>query len=223
MATTQFILDYLRDLAAHNDRQWFAEHRADYDTAQQAFRAIVGDMKERIAAFDPAVAPVEVKDTLYRIYRDTRFSPDKAPYKRHLGSYINPRGKKSMHGGYYLHLQPGDNSCLAVGSYCLTPQVLRALRWSIVNEAERFHRIVSDSALADLHAVMGEERLKTCPAGFPRDFRYPDYLRPRIYDLFVPLPDAFFADSRWQERAADAFRTMKPFMDFVNETVDDYL
>ncbi len=216
------IFNFLKDINEHNDREWFNANRAYYEKAREKFTALAEEMIAKISAFDPAVAGIPVKDTLYRFYRDTRFSPDKSPYKRHFGSYINPHGKKSLHGGYYLHLQPGQ--CLiAVGAYALPSNVLKAVRWSIVNEKERFHTILTEPELAALHPVMGETHLKTCPAGFPRDFAYPEYLRPREYDLSVPLPDAFFRQKDLTAKAAHVFRLLKPFLDFVNETVDDYI
>lgn len=129
------IFSFLADVAANNNREWFAENRHRYADASGRFTAIAEDMISRIARFEPAVAGLPVKSTLYRFYRDTRFSPDKSPYKRHFGCYINPCGKKSAHGGYYLHLQPG--SCmLCVGTYelpspCCAP-CARAL-WTIRN------------------------------------------------------------------------------------------
>lgn len=216
------IFSFLTDIAANNDRRWFAEHRDRYEAALAAFTAIAADMKRRIAAFDPTVAAVDVKDTLYRFYRDTRFSADKSPYKNHFGTYINARGKKSTHGGYYLHLQPGECG-LSVGTYCLPPQVLRAVRMSIVAEPERFRDLLCAPELAALHPQLGINHLKTLPKGFPRDFPYPEYLRPCDYALTVALPDSFFFTADWAGRAAGIFRLMKPFLDFVNDTVDDYI
>ena len=86
------ILDFLKDIAAHNDREWFHAHRDRFDAAYARFTAVATDMIARIGRFDPAVAGLPVKTTLYRFYRDTRFSPDKSPYKRHFGCNSNPRG-----------------------------------------------------------------------------------------------------------------------------------
>lgn len=216
------IFDFLTDIAANNDREWFAAHRDRYDAAAARFAAIADDMIGRIARFDATVAGIPVKSTLYRFYRDTRFSPDKSPFKRHFGTYINPRGKKSLHGGYYLHLQPG-NCMVAVGAYGLPSDVLRAVRQSIVAEPETFHALVTDPLLTAHGVRLGETYLKTVPKGFPRDFKYPEYLRPREYDLSVGLPDDFFFQAQWADRAADLFKAMKPFLDFVNDTVDDYI
>ena len=218
----QDIFDFLKAIAANNDRSWFAAHREDYEKAHAKFSAIAADMIERIGRFDHTVCGLQVKDTLYRFYRDTRFSNDKSPFKRHLGTYINPRGKKSPHGGYYLHIEPG--ACMiCVGTYELPSPILRAVRQSIVDYIDRFHALMTEPALTALAPQLGETYLKTLPAGFPRDFAYPQYLRPKQYDLSVFLPDSFFLQKGWEEEAAGIFHTMKPFLDFVNDTVDDYL
>lgn len=216
------IFRFLSDIAIHNDREWFHAHRHLYEEAQAEFVRIVETMIGHIGRFDSEVVGLPVKSTLYRFYRDTRFSSDKSPYKRHLGAYINPRGKKSSHGGYYLHLEP-SNCLLAGGAYCLEMPVLRAVRQSIVDRTDEFRAIVENAAFKALFPVLGETRLKTLPAGFPRDFPYPDYLRPKDYSVCHRVPDAFFLSPDWAERAAGIFRTMKPFLDFVNDTVDDYL
>lgn len=216
------IFKFLKDIAAHNDREWFHAHRDRFDAAYARFTAVAEAMIARIAQFDPDVAGLPVKGTLYRFYRDTRFSADKSPYKRHFGSYINPRGKKSPHGGYYLHFEPG-HSLVACGAYCLPPAILRAVRRSIVDRTDEFRAIVEAPHFADAFPTIGMERLKTVPAGFPRDFSYPQYLRPKDYSVWHNLDDSFFLRPGWEDRAADLFREMKPFLDFVNDTIDDYL
>ncbi len=218
----EYIFSFLRDIAVHNDREWFAANRSRYDEAMARFTAMAEGMIARVGQFEPAVTGMPVKQTLYRFYRDTRFSPDKSPYKRHFGCYINPKGKKSLHGGYYFHIEPG-NCLLAVGAYGLPSPVLRAVRWSIVNETERFHATLAGKELAKLKPVLGETYLKTVPAGFPRDFSHPEYLRPKEYDLWLSLPDEAFLAPGWQDETARIFRLMKPYLDFINETVDDYI
>lgn len=122
----EICLQYLRQIAVNNNREWFHEHRDLYDEARAAFESMVHDLIVRIAAFDPSVQYLTVADCTYRFYRDTRFSPDKSPYKRHFGAYINARGKKSNHGGYYMHLEP-EGCLVAGGAYCLPSDVLRAV------------------------------------------------------------------------------------------------
>lgn len=216
------VLRFLAKIAVHNDREWMAAHRAEYDEARAAFEDLTADLIRALAEVDPAVAPLTVRDCTYRFYRDTRFSPDKSPYKRHMGTYVNPRGKKSPHGGYYLHLQPG--ACeIAGGAYCLEPKLLRAVRESVVDRTDEFRAIVEESRFRTLFPVIGLDRVKTMPKGFPRDFPWPDYIRCKDYCVGHAVGDAFFDDPDWMERAVDEFRVMKPFLDFVNDTIDDYL
>ena len=216
------ILQFLTDITKNNQREWFHEHRDRYDAAHAEFEKMVEKMIAAIARFDPAMSAVTVKSTLYRFYRDTRFSLDKAPYKRHFGSYMNPRGKKSPHGGYYLHLQPG--ACMiGGGAYCLDSPILKAVRTHIMEQVDEFREIVEAPDFRTLFPVIGDEHLKTMPAGFPRDFAYPQYLRPKNYAVMHVVPDAFFFQEDWVEQAAAQFRVMKPFLDFVNDTIDDYI
>lgn len=215
------IFAFLRNIAAHNDREWFKAHRAEYDEARAIFEDMAQTLINRISTFDPEVANVEVNNTLYRFYRDTRFSPDKSPYKRHFGTYINTMGKKSIHGGYYFHIEP-DNSMAACGSYWLPSDALYAVRNSIVVEIDRFRSIVENPEFKSLYPTIGIEHLKTLPKGFPRDFPYPEYIRPKDYALCTTLTENDILADDWADTVAYRFKVLKPFLDFINETVDDY-
>ncbi len=215
------ILGFLKDVAAHNDREWFAGNKGRYEEARGFFEEMVQVLIHRLAAFDGSVAHLAVKDCTYRFYRDTRFSEDKSPYKLHFGAYVSARGKKSWHGGYYLHLQPG-RCLLAGGAWCLPSPILKAVRRSIVDEADEFRSIVEAADFKAAFPVIGEARLKTLPKGFPKDFPYPDYLRPKDYSVCHAVPDDFFRGEDWADRAAGIFALMKPFNDFVNYTIDEY-
>ena len=216
------ILQFLADIKVNNTREWFQENRGRYDDIHIAFEKIVERLIDALTCFDPQVSMVTVKSTLYRFYRDTRFSPDKSPYKRHLGSYINPRGKKSQHGGYYLHFEPG-NCMIGGGAYCLESPLLKAVRTRIMNDIDEFRAIVEEPAFYDLFPIIGEDHLKTMPVGFPRDFPYPQYLRPKNFAVLHRLSDEFFFQDDWITQVAGYFQIMKPFLDFVNETIDDYI
>ena len=193
------ILDFLKDVAAHNDRGWFAGHKGQYEEACGFFEEMVQALIHRIAAFDGSVAHLTVKD---------------------FGAYINACGKKSWHSGYYFHLQPGE-CLLAGGSWCLPSPILKAVRQSIVDEVDEFRSIVEAADFKAAFPVIGETHLKTLPKGFPKDFPYPDYLRPKDYSVCHTVPDDFFRDENWLDRTAEIFELMKPFNDFVNYTIDE--
>ena len=215
------IFQFLKNLAANNNREWFNEHRDEYETARTEFENLLAAVISRIGLFDESIRGVQVKDCTYRIYRDTRFSSDKTPYKIHFGGYINAKGKKSDHCGYYVHIQNG--SCmLAGGSLCLPPNILKAVRQSIYDNIDEYIAIVEDPEFKKYFPVIGEDFLKTAPKGFPKDFKYIDYLKCKEYTCAYNVPDEFFLAPDFLDKTEDAFRQFKRFADFINYTIDDF-
>ena len=221
MNDIDIIYKFLRDIAAHNDRAWFADHRDEYDRARAIFEHMAEQIIAGLSTIDPSVGHLGVKDCTYRFYRDTRFSEDKSPYKRHFGLYIAAHGKKAFHGGYYLHIEP-EACMLAGGAYCLPTDILRAVRQSVVDEIDEFRSIVEEPEFRRLFPTLGMDRVKTVPKGFPRDFPFPEYIRPKDYSLGTAIPDDFLRQTDWLQQTLHVFEVMKPFLDFINYTIDDY-
>ena len=226
------IMDFLREIMMNNNRPWFQEHKAEYQAARAEFESGIAKAIARIAEFDESIAHVTVKDTTYRFNRDTRFSLDKSPYKNHFGSFINARSKKSLRGGYYIHLEP-DQCVLAVGNYWLPTNILTSCRNEIMANEEEWLRCVESKAFKkyydapeDVHwespQGFGIEKLKTCPAGFPRDYPHLRYLRLKDYCAWHRVDESFFEGDRWLDEMAKMFMAGKPMMDFTNSVIDDY-
>lgn len=220
-ANISFIFQYLKELYENNNRQWFNEHKEDYQKARLNFESLISSLINRIALFDDSVKGIQPQDCLYRIYRDTRFSLDKTPYKTHMGGYVNAKGKKSVHCGYYVHIENG-NCLLAGGSLCYPPFILKALRQSVYDNIDEFRNIVEDPQFKQYFPVIGETFLKTAPKGFPKDFEYLDYLKCKEYTCTCYLSDNVFLAPDFLDKAEDIFRQLKRFADFVNFTIDDY-
>ena len=228
----KLIIGFLRDVMANNNRAWFQEHRADYDAARREWETGVEQARERIIGFDPGIAQQPLKDCTYRFYRDTRFSPDKSPYKNHFGAYFNAHGKKALRGGYYVHVQP-DGCLLAVGNYWLPTNILTSCRneimaneteWLRCVESREFRRYFEAPEEADWESPQGFglTKLKTCPSGFPRDYKHVRYLRQKDYCAWHHVPESFFEDDGWIDEMERIFRAAKPMMDFTNAVIDDY-
>ena len=215
------IFQFLKDLAANNNREWFQGHKDEYLKAQKEFEELLTAIIARISLFDESIVGIQAKDCTYRIYRDTRFSSDKTPYKIHLGGYINTRGKKSEHCGYYVHIEH-DNCMLAGGSWCLESKVLKAVRQSIYDNIDEYREIVEDPAFKQYFPVIGENHLKTAPKGFPKDFEYIDYLKCKDYTCAYMVPDAFFLAPDLLDKVEGVFKQLKRFADFTNFTIDDF-
>ena len=121
------ILGFLEAIRENNNREWFLENKKEYQAVRKIFEKDVEKLIERISLFDASISHITVKDATYRFNRDTRFSPDKSPYKRHFGAYIAAHGKKAFHGGYYIHVEPG-NCFVACGNYYLPTNILTSCR-----------------------------------------------------------------------------------------------
>lgn len=225
------ILNFLDNVRRNNNRQWFQANKDEYLAVRADFENAVGELINSISKFDSTVSHITVKDATYRFNRDTRFSEDKSPYKRHFGAYIAAHGKKKLHGGYYVHLEPG-NCMLACGSYFLPTNILTSCRNEIIANIDNWLSAVSNKTFTDLFVAdsngdssgrgFGLERLKTVPKGFSRDYKYIGYLRMKDYCCWHNVPDDFFAGNTWIENAVEIFKAAKPMMDFVNSVIDDY-
>ncbi len=186
------IFDFLRRLRQNNDREWFNEHKSEYLKLKAEFELWVGLLIEKIAEFDGEVRGLAVKDCVYRIYRDTRFSPDKTPYKTHMAAYIcAPRGRNSGRAGYYVHLEP-NNSLIGGGLYCPEPALLKRVRRDIYDNIEEFTGILRNKEFVGEFKKLDQDgMLKKVPAPFPAGFRERDLLKHTHYDGITRRPASF--------------------------------
>ena len=218
------IINYLRQLQANNNREWFNAHKDEFLKHQERFHQLVEEVIREISAFDPDMASLTAKDCTYHIYRDVRFSSDKSPYKCHFGAFIAKGGKKSGYSGYYFHISTGGGEAypychmLAAGDYCCDPEVLKILREDIVNGDGDFEQVVkqADSTFQLEH----EGALKRNPKGFPADAPYSEYLRLKYYCLTAMPDDDFWEGEDLAKRIASKFATTKPFLDYINRAID---
>lgn len=226
------ILNFLEAIRVNNNREWFLENKKEYLAVRGDFEKGIAKAIERISLFDNSISHITVKDATYRFNRDTRFSPDKSPYKRHLGAYIAAHGKKAFHGGYYIHVEPG-NCLVACGNYYLPTNILTSCRNEIMANIGEWRNIVEGNKFVDCFGRAGQNRwgnekgfgcesLKTAPAGFPRDYEFIDYLRMKDYCCWMSVADNFYEGDAWLDKVTEIFEVAKPMMDFVNSVIDDY-
>ncbi|MCD8290250.1 MAG: DUF2461 domain-containing protein [Prevotella sp.] len=226
------ITNFLRDITVNNNRQWFNENKAEYLAVRKEFEEGINKAIIRIAEFDSSIKHITVKDATYRFYRDTRFSPDKSPYKTHLGAYIAAHGKKALHGGYYIHIEP-DHCLLCCGNYWLPTNILTSCRNEIMRNIDTWRGIVENDSFINLFGRSGEgdwesskgfglDILKSAPSGFPRDYEFIQYLRMKDYCCWTQVPENFFANDSWLDEMVKVFKVGKPMMDFINAVIDDY-
>lgn len=214
------IISFLRSLRRHNDRVWFNDHKEQYLKVKEKVELLTGALLGRISQFDSGATRLRPSDCLYRIYRDTRFSADKTPYKTHIGIYINPPyGKKGPTCGYYLHLEP-DNCLVAGGAWCPESPQLRAIRQDIYDNVEEYLEIINNPEFKNFFPTVGDNLLKTPPKGFPKDWEHIDLLKPRDFTTFSTLSDDDLKADDFTDRVVERMKIVKPLNDFFNYTLD---
>lgn len=221
---TEDIINFLKELNENNNREWFAENKSRYEKVKSKFEEISRLLISEISIFDNDIKNVDVKDCVFRIYRDIRFSTDKTPYKTHFGVYIaSAGGRKSQRGGYYLHLDPAG-SFIAVGVWCPPPNILKALRQSVCDNIDELNEIRNEVGFNTYFKTFFEEdKLKNVPAGFPRDFPDAELLKLKHYMVEYKLDDKILNASDFVLQLAQIARAGYPLNKFLNYTVDEVI
>jgi uncharacterized protein (TIGR02453 family) len=220
----QPILDFLRELKDNNNREWFLSNKSRYEYLKTEFEVFSKELITAISAFDDEIKHVEAKDCIFRIYRDTRFSHDKTPYKTHFGVFIaSSGGRKSQRGGYYIHLDPAE-SFVGCGVWCPQPDLLKALRQSVCDNIEELNAIRQHPDFTKyFNEFFQEDKLKTIPKGFPKDFVEPGLLKLKHYLVSHVLSDRILKSDNCVSDIAEILRCAHPFNKFLNFTVDEVL
>ncbi len=209
------IFEFLKNLTQNNNREWFTEHKNRYTESQQNVIAFLEDLIREMSAFDEELAKIDAKKSLFRIYRDTRFSKDKIPYKTNFGASLG-MGKGSRKGGYYLHLEPGK-SFIAGGIYMPESSVLKELRKEISLYAEDFLAVINQKEFKKHFPELDQEdKLKKIPQGFEKDDPMAEYLKLKNFIVVYNLKDEEVFDKNAVKNLTGIFRLMKPLNDFLN-------
>jgi uncharacterized protein (TIGR02453 family) len=209
------VLDFLSELKGHNNKAWFEENRAAYDTARTHFENFVDQLIIQYEAVED-LGGITAKDCIMRIYRDTRFSKDKSPYKTNMGATIAPGGKKSAGLGYHLHMQPHDETLIAGGLYMPSPEQLARFRMAIDQDAAPFKAITEDKEFKKYFGMPEGEKVKTVPQGYTRDHPEIELLRFKQVVVVHRLSDEMVLSPRFNTHVIKTFTAMKPFLDYLN-------
>lgn len=220
---THRLYQFLDTLAANNNRAWFAIHKEEYLELRQLWLADLDRLIAAMTPWWPELAGQTAGDSAYRIYRDTRFSLDKTPYKTFFSASISPWGRKSDRAGFYVELGNARyyDQGLYGGLWAIPSPLLRKLRHAIVDNIEEWESIVLSPNMQNDFPDWCSETLKTIPKGWERNHPQAQYLRMTNYGKWRPCDRNFFLDPMWPERAADLLHTLKPFIDFLNYSIDE--
>ncbi len=208
------ILAFLRQLAIHNDRAWFKARKDRFDALRGPWEQDMQRLIALVAEYFPDVRGLNVKDCVYRIYRDIRFSHDKSPYKTYFSGVIGRGGRHTVQSGYYVHI--GVNEMMLCGGiWWPAKEILEQLRALIDAEPDEFLAIVNSPDLASQYEWMSQS-LKTLPKGYPKDHPLAQYLKMKEYLMVKRVDESYFDCQDWVERVATDLQPLKPLHDFLN-------
>jgi uncharacterized protein (TIGR02453 family) len=212
-------LKFLRNLARNNDREWFNPRKAIYEAElKEPMLAIVRKVTDAMIDFAPNhMRPAE--KSLFRIYRDTRFSSDKRPYKTHVAAWWSHQGlQKTSGAGYYFHISPKE-VVVAAGSYMPDKDQLAAIRHWLLDNHSEFRKLLRRPALRKAFVEFEGERLSRPPKGFPKDHPGLDLIQCRQWGLSATLPAAAALKPDLAATIVRHFRLAAPMVDALNTPI----
>lgn len=217
---TQLILNYLTDLSNHNEREWYHAHKTEYKEANAEFELLLHELIMKIGEFDSSILHNQPKDLTFKLVRDTRFSNDKSPYNPAFRAHISSKGKLPVPVGYYLMIKPGGQSFLGGGLFAdMFKDATAMVRNYIVRNGNEWEQIIHEPVFENYFTVRGTA-LKNVPAGYEKEHPQAEYLKYKSWYLEYPLKDEELSDADiFLAKAAELFRIMKPFNDYLNKAL----
>ncbi|HEV7781519.1 MAG TPA: DUF2461 domain-containing protein [Chitinophagaceae bacterium] len=214
-------IKFLKDLKKNNNKPWFEKNRKQYEQAKNDLAGFIQKVIDQHGKKDPAIASLQVKDTMFRINRDVRFSKDKSPYKDNMGAYMGRGGKKSVFAGYYFHCQPG-RCFMGGGLWMPMPPELNKVRQEIDYNFAAFKKIIGNSKFKSIYGDLSrdaEYTLSRLPKGYEPGNPAEEYLKLKSFVALAPLKETDLSSKDLLKKTLAAFEALHPLLDFINEAI----
>ncbi len=218
----QEVLNFLSELKENNNKEWFDQNRDRYQECRKKILFLTELIIHETGKFDSEIGALDPKNCVFRIFRDVRFSNDKTPYKTNMGSFIARGGRKSISAGYYLHIEPGA-SFVGGGMYCPPADALKAIRTEIFDHPEDFKQLVYNESFRKVYPEMYDDKLKTAPKGFPKDFPDIDLLKYKSFAFGSTIDDSTVKSDVFVEKIVSSMKELYPVNRFLNTALDKWL
>jgi len=213
---------FLRALARNNSREWFHEHKAEYEAHLRGpFQQLITDLQPDLLTVSShyRADPKGVGGSLFRIHRDTRFSNDKTPYKTWSGArFFHERSKQVEAPSYYLHVQPG-NCFIGAGLWHPEPESQRKIRQFLFDNPGAWKAAVHSPAFKRRYTMDGETLVRP-PRGFPADHELINDIKRKDFVATLGIEDSVVLGPRLRKAVADNFSALAPMMDYLCAALD---
>ncbi|WP_407428561.1 DUF2461 domain-containing protein [Arcticibacter sp.] len=216
MKIEQSTFAFLNSLSENNNREWFQQHKDDYEAARENVLAFTQELIKGIGSFDPTIpSALDAKACVMRIYRDVRFSLNKLPYKTNFGIGISAAGKNFPGPGYYIHIEP-NVSFVGGGTWHPAADELRNIRQEIDYNFSQWLSILENKDFkTEFGGLDTEDRLKTSPKGYSSDHPGIEYLKLKSFVVSKQLSNKQLSSEASIASLTETARTLYPFMDFL--------
>lgn len=208
--------NFLKKIKDNNNREWFNAHKTEFQAEQDLVEVFVEALLGKLNTHDLIETP-SGKKAMHRIYRDTRFSNNKTPYKINWSGGFK-RATKHRRGGYYFHIEPG-NSFMAGGFWAPESQDLKRVRDDIAFDPAPLRKILRSKPFTSMFKTLQGEQLKTTPKGFEADHGAIDLLRYKQFLLIREFTDKEVLSENFITEADLTFQAMRPFFDYMSDVL----
>jgi uncharacterized protein (TIGR02453 family) len=216
---TKESLQFIDDLTANNNRDWFLDNKKRYEKFKADYQNLVGEFLAAMKPYDPSLELLEVKNCTFRINRDIRFSKDKTPYKNHLGISMSSGVKGANRAGYYIHIGKND-SFIAGGFYSPEAADLKKIRKEIAFFYEDLEAIVSEKAFKKIYGSLDTANsLKNAPKDYEKDHLAIAFLKLKSFTAIQKLDYNEASKSDFIQKTVDKLIVLKPLNDFINRAL----
>ena len=206
---------FLQRLKKNNNRGWFTQHKVEYeDFVKLPMQSLIAALKEPMAKFVPEIH-VDPKRSMFRIYRDTRFSKNKTPYKTHVAAVFHMKGHWEDSAGYYIHIEPGA-IYVGGGIYMPVSDQLKRIRRAIADNPKEFLSIVSDDAFVRKFKALEGEKLQRIPLGFPKDHMMAEWLKHKSFYTGIQWEEKKCHTVKFVGNIVHVYKELLPLVKFLN-------
>lgn len=207
------LFDFFKKLEKNNDRDWFNEHKPEFKKVESQTKKAIKSLGELMKSHD------DVDDAkVFRIYRDVRFSKNKLPYKIHFSASFT-RNKPQLRGGYYLHLQPNDNSFIAAGFWDPEKEDLLRIRKEFEMDDTYIRGIIDESHFKNVWGDLQGDELKTAPRNFDKDHAAIDLIRKKQFIFTKRFNDKDVLADDFMITVNNSFKSVRPFFNYMSEVL----
>jgi len=205
---------FFKKLKNNNNRDWFNENKPAFKALESEIKLFYKHVQDNLNKHDNID-----KLKIFRIYRDVRFSKNKLPYKTHFGGSFH-RTKPRLRGGYYLHIQPNNESFIATGFWEPTKEDLLRIRKEFEMDDSEIRKILADKAFNSVwgNTFIGDE-VKTAPRGFDKAHRAIDLIKKKQYIFTKKYTDKEVLDTNFFIEIDTAFKAIRPFFDYMSDVL----